>query len=481
MRESVTNSEVIVLGAGLAGLAASLRLLDKGLKPIILEKEDAVGGMCRSLKRDNFVFDLGGHRLLPHNKETADFVHSLFNDRTLSIIERRSQIYLKGKYLFYPPEFSDILKNLGLITCIKCGVDSAYFRIKRKISRKKEVSLKDWLLNRYGPTLYDIYFGPYSFKLWGRTTSHISSDWAPQRIAVQSAGVLLKNLLNPHRHALKSYARQFLYPKGGIGQIAERLADRIRIGGGEVVLNNRVVAVSREADGFVVTTQENSGKKLKFQAKKIISTIPLNEFVQSMRPVPPKEVLHACNGLRFRSVRFLNLMIDDISITPNTWLYVPERKYIFFRIQEFSKWHPDNCPQEKTSLTLEIACDKDGKIWKMKEDELIKACIRDLKKMDIDVEDKILGSFTTFAEHAYPIYSLRYKDHLKTISHYVGGLKDIVLCGRQGLFRYLNMDSVLEDGFHAAESLHEEHLKKSRLKGLHHAGYVEHNIHLRHK
>lgn len=479
MRGDTAQKRIAVLGAGLAGLAAAGRLTRKGEKPIIIEKEDRVGGLSRSFKRDGFVFDLGGHRFLPHNKKTADFVSGLFGNDGLLLSKRLSKIYLDGKYLHYPPTIRDILKNLGAVTCFRSCVDSLYARLKHLIKRTPEASLKDWLINRFGYTLYNIYFGPYSVKLWGRMTSQISSEWAFQRISVPHIGVAIRSLFMPTAEPIKTFAKKHLYPRGGVGTISKHMADRIDKEGGEFLMGRRAVKIGVETDGFTIDTLTSAGKEERFFASKIISSVPLTELVGILNPHCPQKILDSAKGLCFRSIRFLNLMLDAPHITRNTWMYIPEREYIFFRIQEFPNWHADNSPPGKTSLTLEIACDKGGRVWKMGDKELLEICVEDLKKIGIDVKDRISGYFCTYAEHAYPVYSLEYKKRLNEIYDYIKTLKNMVICGRQGLFRYINMDRTIESGFEAAEAAYNEKKRMDFIKCSEGKGYLETDLYLK--
>ena len=480
MKDYSRKADIVVLGAGLAGLAAADKLVSQGAEVIVIEKEDSAGGMCRSFKQDGFTFDLGGHRFLPHIQHTADYVSSLFPDcKEFSLRDRLSQIYLKGKFLAYPPEFADILKNLGPITCLRSGLDSLYFRLRHQLLRPPEISLKDWMMNRFGPTLYDIYFGPYSYKLWGRKTSGISSDWASQRISVANIGLALKNLLFKKDKHIKTYARQFLYPQGGIGEIPRRLAEKISFSGARILTGHRLQEISPQAEGFLITAIAKDGQTKKILAERVISTIPLNDFLFSFSPPAAEDVLNAAMSLRFRSVRFLNLMLDSPQVTPNTWVYVPEKKFIFFRVQELPHWHPANCPAGKTALTLEVACEEGGRIWKMKDADLLKFCVHDLSKMDIHIGDKVMGYFCTYAAHAYPIYTLNYKDYLSKIYAYIKNFKNIVIAGRQGRFRYLNMDAAIENGFLAAEALHDEGKRAELFSCDEKKDYSEEGLHLK--
>ncbi len=449
----IIRADVAVLGAGLAGLAAAEGVLRHGEKPVIIEKEEYVGGMCASIRKDGYVFDFGGHRFLPHHKETADFVRSLFSNHEFVLRPRKSQIYLNGKYLQYPPEALDILKKLGVLTSIHCAAQGLYARMRHSFSNTPEASLKDWLLNRFGQRLYDIYFGPYSEKLWGVDPARISSDWAPQRISVEGMAAVIKNLFLKKSDSIKTYTTKFLYPVGGIGKIAENMLKKEEREGARFFPGRRVLKIERIDKGFEIETVNNRGRRDIFRASKVITTIPLPELVRVLHPHPPKEVQDAAASLKFRSVRFLNIMLDTRDVTPNTWLYIPEDRYIFFRIQELVKWCPKNAPSGKNGLTLELACQKGDDIWDMPQQELLDICLRDLKSIGIKVKDKVLSHFSLFSEHAYPFYSLDYKRHLRKIYRYMESIDNVITCGRQGLFRYINMDHAIESGFQAAKAL----------------------------
>ena len=124
---------------------------------------------------------------------------------------------------------------------------------------------------------------------------------------------------------------------------------------------------------------------------------------------------------------------------------------LFFRIQEPRNWSPLNAPEGKTSLILEIACNKDDDIWRAPDAEIYDRCKADLKRMGFDIAEKTLGYFSTHAEHAYPVYDLEYTSKLDTIRRTLDALPNVICCGRQGLFRYNNMDHSMHMGFLAAD------------------------------
>ncbi len=476
-----SDADVLILGAGLAGLAAAEGVLAQGLKPVVIEKEPIVGGMCASVRKNGFIFDFGGHRFLPHRKETADYVRSLFKDGELLLRPRRSQIYLNGRYLMYPPEALDIIKKLGWRTSLECALQGLGARLRHLFRRPQELSLEDWLMGRFGRRLYDIYFGPYSRKLWGASPSLISSDWAPQRISVASIGVVLSELLKRKgRRSIPSYARQFLYPVGGCGKIPEGMADRVKRLGGDVLLGHRAVKVTRSAAGYAVEAR-NGDSAWVGHGRSLIVAMPLPEFVRMFHPAAPADILEAARHLRFRSVRFLNLMVDMPELTRNTWVYVPEEKFTFFRIQEFHRWCPGNAPKGRIPLTLEIACQKGDDLWTMPEEALLPICLRDLKLMGLDLKGRVLDCFSTTAEHAYPFYAIGYRRYLGKISRWIEGFEGLIPCGRQGMFRYMNMDLAIEGGFQAAKTLESSRRAAAALREKEDPSYLEADLYLRNK
>lgn len=472
------KADVVVLGAGLCGLASAEGVLRRGEKPLVIEKEELVGGLSCSIRKNGFVFDLGGHRFLPHEAQTDEFVRNLFSDGALLLRRRKSQIYLDGKFLYYPPQAMDLLKKWGPAASLDCAWQGLTARIRQGLLKEPENTLADWLVHRFGRKLYNIYFGPYSEKLWGVKPSRISSEWAPQRISVSSIGVVLRNLMPNKGKSIKTYARNFLYPVGGIGKIAEHMAKNVEDKGGSVLLGHRLERILPHADGFVLQTARKDGQKQSFIARKVISSLPLPDLIRMFSVRVPKDITEAALALSFRSVRFLNLMLDTDEVTKNTWLYIPEDKYIFFRIQELNHWCPKNAPKGKTGLTLEVACHKGDRLWSMPDEELLDICLLDLKKMKVDLDKKVEGYFSTYAEHAYPFYSLGYSRHLHKIYRFIEEFDSLVTTGRQGLFRYLNMDRALEVGFEAAESLYDNERRRRFLKEKETKAYLESNLRL---
>ena len=104
---------VVVLGAGPAGLSAAWELSKEGVHVDVLEMESQVGGLCRSTRKDGFIFDLGGHRFITKDTLVSTEVEELMGDE-LEVRPRKSVIRLQGKFFNYPLELGDTLKKMNL-------------------------------------------------------------------------------------------------------------------------------------------------------------------------------------------------------------------------------------------------------------------------------------------------------------------------------------------------------------------------------
>jgi protoporphyrinogen oxidase len=182
----------------------------------------------------------------------------------------------------------------------------------------------------------------------------------------------------------------------------------------------------------------------------VVSTIPLPEFILGIEPKLNERYLALAKDMKFRGIKFLHLILDAEFITDNTWIYVPEAKYFFFRIQDRRNWSPTTVPNGKNALTLEIACNKNDEVWNMPDEKVFERCIKDLEDLKLVKRNKVLDYFTENIEHAYPIYTLDYQDKIRTMYNFLSKIKDFIPIGRQGLYRYNNMDHSLKMGILAA-------------------------------
>lgn len=443
------KSRIVVLGAGPAGLSAAWQLALAGYQVTVLEKDNLLGGLCQTVEYKDFRFDLGGHRFFSQNEDLVEKITKLMGQELL-VRPRTSVIRLQGKYFRYPIELPDLLRKLQLNTTIKCLFGYAYEAIKNRLGESPDSNYERWLVKRYGIPLYNLYFAPYSEKLWGTTMNHMSSDWAAQRISELSFWDVVISLFTAKKDEVRTFTRDFYYPRLGIGQITDKMAEVVQSQNGQVLTNSPVVGIDLSKKPYKVTYLRN-GNSTTIPADYVISTIPITDFVKGVRSHVDPKIQKLASRLYFRSLIFLNILLDQNQVSENTWIYVPEKKYQIMRLQEPKNWQPTNAPENKTSMICEIACDYNDETWNVDKDAVYERCIRELDELGFHgLKMNTIDYFITKAQHAYPVYFLGYRQIRETLIDYFNQFSDLILCGRQALYRYNNMDHSLEMGLNAA-------------------------------
>jgi len=448
----MSKHRIVILGGGPAGLAAGWKLAEQGHQVTILEREGQIGGQSKTVRHGDWLFDLGGHRFFTRYDDVRHEVESLIGDQRM-VTNRKSVICLRGQYIQYPLEMTDLLSRMNPLVTARAGLDYLVASVRGRLLGRSDRSFEDWVVSRFGRTLYDIYFGMYTEKLWGIPPSQISADWAAQRISLINLWDVFVRLLGWSEDTPRTYLTEFIYPRYGIGTIPDRMAERFTAASGRIVTDAEVTELVQK-DGRITDVRfQEGGSQQSLPCDQVLSTVPLPGLVQSLGLNDAAEQLRAVQGMRFRALRFLNLTLDFPAVSDNTWIYVPEPNYLFFRVQEPRNWSRYLSPEGKTSLILELSCNLGDSMWHESDDVLYRACIPQLVELGLlrsDQVGKVLDCFSTYMTHAYPIYDLGYRRRIDTALELCDRVPNLVTLGRQGLFRYNNMDHSLKMAFDAA-------------------------------
>jgi len=434
---------VLILGGGLAGLACADRLAAAGVAVTVLEKLPDVGGLARSIRFAGATFDLGGHRFFTEKPALLAWLRGVVGDG-LREVERRSRILLRGRFFDYPLRPFNALSNFGARDSARIVADYLRCAVRRRRRAPRESSFEEWIVNRFGPLLFETYFRPYTEKTWGLPCAEISAEWASERIQLLNLADAVWRTL-PLVPRPKTYATKFWYPTGGIGVVGERLAARLAAHGGTIV-GDATVESLRVRDGRVAGVVANGRA---YEADAVISTLPLTALCR-MLGAPDEATL---SRLSYRAIRCVCLVIDGARVTDDTWLYFSEAGVVFGRSHEPGNWDPTLAPPSGTSLCLEVFCNEGDDLWRRDEAELVDACVRDLRRLGLLRHGGEIQGRCVNVPHAYPVFRVGYRDAPRAALVAVAAVGNLHVVGRTGAYRYENMDQVAEAAIALADRL----------------------------
>lgn len=451
---SYVPEHVIILGGGPGGLATGHEVSTKGGQVTVLEKNDFVGGLCRTIEDEGYRFDLGGHRWFSKNEDLNDWFRHLMAGEIV-LVERISRIYYNRKFFFYPIRFGDILKNTGPVTIVHAGIAFVWSVVLQSVRKQPIITMKQAYVSQFGTKLYDMFFRMYSEKVWGRPCEELSADWVSQRSKGLSVWTTIRDVLIGTNNKVTSLIDEFMYPRFGYMRIPERMAEDIQASGSDVLLKATVTRIHYHGPNdfevfFVRDSQEQSLRK-----QAVVSTIPLGFLAQILTPQCNEEVKAAANGLEFRDLITVNVRIKRKQVSPDTWLYIQDSDILFGRFHEPKNWSVDMVPDdEHTSLVLECFCSLGDEIWSMTDNEIAERCVRDLvDKLKFIEQSQYEGATVVRTRYAYPVYDLDYSRKINLINGYLDGFEGLHISGRGGIFRYNNADHSIEMGLMLGQKL----------------------------
>ena len=452
MEDSTTHT--LVLGAGPAGLTAGY-LLGKAGRPVtILEAEDQVGGLAKTVEIDGYRFDLGGHRFFTKVAEVDALWHEVLGEEFL-LRPRMSRIYWNKRFLDYPLRGPDVIRKLGPVELARCL--ASYVRAAARPS-KTEDSLEEWVTNRFGRRLFELFFKTYNEKVWGVPASEIRSEWAAQRIKGLSFFSAAKAAFFGNRgNKIKSLIGQFNYPRFGPGQMWDAMTAAIEEQGGVVRLEAPVERIELAGSRVVEVAAGGVSYPL---PEAVISSLPLRSVVAMTTPAPPQEVVDAARGLRYRDFLTVALVVDGQDLFPDNWIYIHEPDVRVGRIQNYRSWSPWMVPDpDKACVGLEYFCFAGDDLWTMSDDALVELAATELDRLGLAARSKVERGFAIRVPKAYPIYDADYADRVAVIRSWLDGIENLQQVGRNGLHRYNNSDHSMLTAMRAVENL---------LTGAHH-------------
>jgi protoporphyrinogen oxidase len=449
------SPHVVIIGAGPAGLTAAYMLVTRyGITSTVLESDNIVGGISRTVERDGWRFDIGGHRFFTKVKEVEALWHEILPDEDFMLRPRMSRIYYDGKYYDYPLKASNALGNLGLVEAGLCVMSYAWARINPP---KDQSTLEGWIVSRFGWRLYKHFFKTYNEKLWGVPVNKLPADFAAQRIKNLSLYNAVVNALMPKKNqkSITSLIEEFQYPKHGTGMMWERCRELIEAKGCMVVMYSRVVGIKTENGKAVsLTARAKDGTTTEYPATHVVSTMPMNQLAETFDPKVAGPAAQAAADLRYRDFLTVALVVPEKYSFPDNWIYVHSKDVKVGRIQNFGSWSPYLVKEGRTCLGLEFFVFEGDDMWTKADKDLIEQGKRELGILGLVEPDKVEAGYVVRMPKAYPFYDENYKANVKKIVEWLNtNATNVYPVGRNGMHRYNNQDHSMFTAMLTAENI----------------------------
>ena len=437
----------IILGGGPAGLTAAYLLARNGREPLVLEALPQVGGLARTEVRDGYRFDIGGHRFFTKSTEVQRLWHDILGDEFL-LRPRLSRIYYRGRFIDYPLRGSDLVRKLGVVELTRAV--ASYVAAVTRRSRPDE-TFEDWVSQRFGRRLYDMFFRSYTEKVWGVACTELRAEWAAQRIrGLSFASAARAAVFGGGGSRVRSLIEEFHYPRLGPGQMWEAMADEIESAGGEVRTSAPVEGLRIEDDRVVEV--QCAGRCV--AAGPVISSLPLRTMVGLAAPGPPPDVVEAAAGLRYRDFVCVALVLEGEELFPDNWIYVHDPRVRVARVQNFAAWSPSMVPEAgRSCVGMEYFCFEDDDLWSRSDEELIGLATAEFSTIELGERGRVLAGHVVRVPKAYPIYDDTFAWRVQLVRGWLDGLSGLQQVGRNGLHRYNNSDHSMLTAMRAVENL----------------------------
>ncbi len=418
---------IAILGAGITGLVSAY-YLSKDYNVLVFEKDSSIGGTAGSFEYKDFKLDYGPHKLYTELSGIMDEIQKVC---PLIRVKKKNSIYLNDNYFDFPLKIGQIAAKMP-VTAMKAGLDI----ISKPLSKLQDDSYENYLINRFGKTLYNLSFRDYAQKIWGTNPKELDAELAKRRIAISGIFQLIKSVLFKDTRQIS--AEYFYYPKLGMNELLRNLAKKILENNGKIIINQEIteINIKNKKIGYI-----KFGKNM-IKPDYIISTIPLDSLAKIVSM--DNEKLSSLD-ISYQNLNILYFILNKPRALNDCWVFFPEKKFIFQRVSEQKAFSEFTSPPDKTAIMVETT--------QTLTKELVNQIISQLEQAKILESLEIEEYFFKTLKKAYPVYKKGFLNILAPLISRMESIDNFYLIGRQGLFNYNNMDQCWDMAMKLAEQI----------------------------
>ena len=432
------SKTITILGAGPAGMAVAFYAKEKNLKYNLYEASKWVGGNCITINHNDFLFDSGAHRLHDKDKETTDIIKKLLGDE-LKLIHVPSQIYRDGFFIDFPLSPLNLFKFLGFRRFFICGLQI----LKQKLKKNKNAeNFHELAIQAYGKNISNLFLIHYTEKLWGKSAIELSPDVAGKRLkGLDIKTFILEAISKGKSNKTTHLDGSFYYPKYGIGSIFEKMKQYCNEK--NIHLNKKITKIFH---------QNNKIYKIEYNNKEtddveiLVSSLPLEKMIFLLDPPPPNTIIKKAKTISFRNIILICFFLNKKSINNNGSMYFPSDEFPFTRVYEPKNRSKFMSPKDKTSLIVEVPCQKEDEIWHEDESKITSRIQEQLIESNFFNSNDLIESKSYRIKNAYPVLEKNYQDKIEPIYDYLKLFSNLKMTGRNGLFAYTHIHDHMING-----------------------------------
>lgn len=431
---SESNFDIVVIGAGPAGLSAAIEAQRQGKSVVLLEADEEAGGLTRSFHQDGYTFDCSGHLLHLSHPDAVSLVEEVTQPEDWNRIARNSVIYLGETIVPYPFQLHLAYAPEAVRRdCVEALPEHS------PPAGTEFASFGEWIHANLGDGIGRHFMTPYNEKLSTASVEELTCDWLGRFVPQPSIEDIRQGAATK-RTLETGYNRSFLYPAhGGIATLSSGLAAKVD----NLLTGARVVAVDTESRQ--VRTED--GRTFGY-GDGVLATCPLPLLTSILTPGDP--AFAEASHLRANTVTCVNLGLKRANpdLSQYQWIYLPEPSFAAYRVGFYGRFAETMAPAGRESVYVEIAHAPDRP-----EAEVVEAALEDLRTLGvIDGDEDVDTVLPVRIECAYVIHD-RHTAPVRARLHEALRRQGVFPAGRYATWEYSAMEDAIVEGMTTTREL----------------------------